>query len=160
VSEPVHVPPEPPVTRTALKEGASLFQTHCVVCHGKNGKGDGPLAGKINDTWGHPIQPANFHLPAGIKGGVKLGHDSRHIFITIMTGVGGDPMPAFQQQLNEQEVWKVTHYVQSLRIRSQEDSLLAFGLDPDQLSESRKNLWGNLSKAAMGGKIDQDILNE
>lgn len=160
VGELVHVPTEPPITKGGLEEGASLFQTYCSICHGKSGKGDGPLAGKINDSWGHPIQPANFHLPAGMKRGVKLGHDTRHIFTTIMTGVGGDLMPAFQQQLTPQEVWRVAHYIQSLRIRSQEGSLIAAGMDNSQLPESRKRLWGNLSEAAAGGKIDQDIFTE
>lgn len=160
LGEPVPVPPEPPVTPTALKEGGALFQTHCAVCHGKKGKGDGVLAGKVNDVWGHPIQPANFHLPAGVKGGVKLGHDSHHIFRTIMTGIGGDPMPAFQGQLTAQEVWKVTHYIQSLRIHSQEESLLTAGLDISQLSETRKHLWANLSHAARTGKIDKAIFTE
>src|SRR5579864_7373685 len=30
-----------------LEEGKALFQTYCAVCHGDQGKGDGPLAGKI-----------------------------------------------------------------------------------------------------------------
>lgn len=160
VDEPVQVPPEPAITRTSLGDGAKLFQTHCVVCHGKHGEGDGPLAGKINDSWGYPIRPANFHLPAGVKGGVKLGHDSRHIFITIMNGVGGDPMPAFQQQLTVEEIWEITHYAQSLRIQSQEESLLAAELEADKLSKARAQLWANLSEAAREGNIAREVLTE
>lgn len=29
-------------------EAASLFKTRCVVCHGENGKGDGPTAAALN----------------------------------------------------------------------------------------------------------------
>ena len=29
-------------------EGYQVFNTYCFICHGKNGKGDGPLAGKID----------------------------------------------------------------------------------------------------------------
>src|SRR6478672_7041724 len=30
-----------------LEEGKALFQTYCLVCHGEQGKGDGPISGKI-----------------------------------------------------------------------------------------------------------------
>src|SRR5215471_238160 len=30
-----------------LEEGKGLFQTYCLVCHGEQGKGDGPISGKI-----------------------------------------------------------------------------------------------------------------
>ena len=155
------IPPslEPRITISSLEKGGELFKIHCVVCHGQQGKGDGPLAGKINDVWGYPIQPANFHLPAGLQGGVKLGHDSRHIFVTIMTGVGGDPMPPFKEQLTKREIWNVTHYVQSLRIHTQENHLLQAGMNPQKTLEIRKELWANLSQAAEAGEIDQTILN-
>ena len=157
VGKSLPVPPEPPITASALNEGASLFHTYCMICHGNEGKGDGVLAGQLNDAWGQPIQPANFHLGAGIKGGVKLGHDSRHLFLTIMTGVGGDPMPAFRQQLTPEEIWKITHYIQSLRIRSQEIALLSRGMKMMQLSKMRPKLWANLSKTAAAGNIDPNI---
>ncbi len=50
------------------------------------------------DIWGQPLKPAHFTLPAGAAGGVKLGHDSEHLFKTVATGVGGTPMPVFREQ--------------------------------------------------------------
>src|SRR5581483_10324634 len=34
-------------TDRPLAEGKVLFETYCAVCHGKEGKGDGPVAEKI-----------------------------------------------------------------------------------------------------------------
>src|SRR3989449_8700129 len=34
-------------TPQTLEEGKVLFETYCMVCHGQQGRGDGPIAGKI-----------------------------------------------------------------------------------------------------------------
>ena len=148
VKVPIRIPPEIPITQEGLQAGEHLFQKHCLLCHGKEGKGDGPLAKQVNDVWGYPIQPANFTLPAGEPGGVKLGHDSQHLFTTIMTGIGGDPMPAFQDQLKADEVWNLVHYVQSLRVKAQVNELFAVGLDERMEDEARRTIWSSLSNVA------------
>src|SRR5437773_9855501 len=33
-------------TAQTLKEGQALYETYCLVCHGVQGKGDGPIASK------------------------------------------------------------------------------------------------------------------
>ncbi|MDT7043751.1 cbb3-type cytochrome c oxidase subunit I [Candidatus Nitronereus thalassa] len=158
VPSPITVPLEPPVTATSLQEGATLFDTHCKLCHGAKGLGDGILAGQVNDVWGSPIQPANFVLPAGEPGGVKLGHDSQHLFTTIMTGVGGDPMPAFQEQLSVKQVWKIVHFVQSLRVNAQMKTLLASDLPTEKVEDARRRIWASLSTSANNGKLEDDVV--
>lgn len=157
VKEPLNVPPEPPVTLASIENGRKVFEANCQICHGPEGKGDGPLAGNVQDAWGFPIRPANFTLPAGVPHGVKLGHDSEHLFLTIMNGVGGDPMPAFQGQLKLNEVWDVVHYVQSLRVKTYVDRLLAVGADPGEMEKARRNIWAMLSTAASKGKLEGKV---
>jgi mono/diheme cytochrome c family protein len=128
------------------------------MCHGAEGRGDGTLAAGLQDVWGHPVRPANFTLPAGVHGGVKLGHDGEHLFKTIMTGVGGTAMPPFQGQLTAEESWDVAHYVQSLRVDTHVAELLAAGLSPTEGSESRESIWASLSQAAGHGKIDKQLV--
>ncbi len=41
LENPYHASPQ------TLEEGKALFQTYCAVCHGTQGKGDGPISGKI-----------------------------------------------------------------------------------------------------------------
>lgn len=75
------------------------------------------------------VNPANFTLP----GGVKLGHDGRHLFKTIMTSIGGTPMPAFAGTFTAEQTWDIVHYVQSLRVSAHIASLQQAGLtEPEQ----------------------------
>ena len=63
-----------------------------------------------------------------MPGGVKLGHDGRHIFITITTGIGGTPMPSFADAFTPAQTWDIVHYVQSLRVNAHVASLKQAGL--------------------------------
>lgn len=110
------IPAETPDDGESIGRGKALFATSgCLGCHGPQGKGDGPLAPVLRDAFGNPVRPANFTLAVGMKGGVKLGHSPRHIFTTIMNGVGGTPMEAFAERLKPEEAWDLVHYVRSLR---------------------------------------------
>ncbi|HXC61793.1 MAG TPA: cytochrome c, partial [Nitrospiria bacterium] len=132
----------------------------CFMCHGATGKGDGVLAAALKDVWGHPIRPANFTLPAGVKGGVELGHDGEHIFKTIMTGVGGSPMPAFQGTLKPDEVWDIVHYEQSLRVKAHGSELIAEGLKDQDLADALSGMWEELSVSAAQDRIEQALLEQ
>src|SRR5439155_1427159 len=155
IGQPIAITPEPPVTAASIENGKTSFhgKAICVMCHGAEGRGDGLLAAGLQDVWGHPVRPANFTLPAGAHGGVKLGHDGEHLLKTIMTGVGGTAMPPFQGQLTAAEVWDVVHYVQSLRVDAHVSELLAAGLSPTEENESRERIWASLSQGAGQGKI-------
>lgn len=38
------------LTRTSPVSGSEMFRTYCAVCHGVNGKGDGPAAGALKKS--------------------------------------------------------------------------------------------------------------
>jgi cbb3-type cytochrome c oxidase subunit I len=158
VKRPVDVPEEPAVTAAGLAAGRKSFEQRCALCHGKQGHGDGPIARALKDTWGHPVRPADFTLPAGTPGGVKLGHDAPHLFRTIMTGVGGTPMPVFGTSLQPREVWNIVHHVQSLRVAAHMDELTAEGLAAGDAETARRRLWANLSEAAGRGDIEAAVV--
>ncbi|MBI4809679.1 MAG: cbb3-type cytochrome c oxidase subunit I [Nitrosomonadales bacterium] len=130
---PVPVGDEPPVSVDSIARGKQQFDTICAACHGLGGLGDGMPAGVFSDMWGNPVNPANFTLPAGAPGGVKLGHDGRHVYRTIMTGVGGTPMPAFAGTFTPEQIWDIVHYMQSLRVDAHLASLKQAGMtEPEQ----------------------------
>jgi cytochrome c oxidase cbb3-type subunit I/II len=158
VGPPIAVPPEPPVTAESLEKGKTLFTSNCMICHGPGGKGDGPMLPVLKDGWGEPVVPANFTLPAGVSGGVKLGHNSEHIFKTIMTGIGGTPMPVFEEHLKPEEIWDIVHHIQSLRVDAHQAELMEAGLTEVDLEDARKAIWALLSPAARRGNVDQDVL--
>lgn len=132
----IPIPAEPPVTLESIARGQQQFATVCAACHGALGLGDGVPPGTLADIWGHPLTPANFTLPAGAPGGVKLGHDGRHIFKTITTGIGGTPMPAFADTFTPAQIWDIVHYVQSLRINAQMAALKQAGLGQPEKTAS------------------------
>jgi mono/diheme cytochrome c family protein len=162
IDRPIAVLPEPTITEASIENGKNLFHSKaiCFMCHGPAGKGDGPLAVGLKDIRGHPVRPANLTLPAGVHGGVKLGHDGEHIFKTIMTGVGGTPMPAFEGQLTPQEVWDVVHYVQSLRVQAHASELIAAGLKVEDLEEAISRIWASVSQAAASGQLDKEVIRK
>jgi mono/diheme cytochrome c family protein len=179
VPAPIDVPAEPPVTAASIANGKALFHGNaiCHLCHGEEGKGDGQLAPTLVDEWGQPEHPANFTLPAGVGRGVKLGHDGVHIFKTIMTGVGGTPMPDFeasvapanmskgnacampQGALTTAGIWDIVHYVQSLRIQAHGRELVASGLQPADRADALSRMWESLSPAAEAGHLDQSVIH-
>jgi mono/diheme cytochrome c family protein len=69
----------------------ALYERHCAFCHGSEGRGDGPAAGRL------PIPPAdftsgNFKLRSTPSGAMPTDDD---LLGTITRGVPGSAMPSF-----------------------------------------------------------------
>jgi mono/diheme cytochrome c family protein len=77
-------------------EGKSLFEEKCRICHGADGKGDGPAAPALNP------RPSDFTNPKFWQGDVD-----KKIAKTIRNG--HPPMPAFQ--LKESEIRALIVYL-------------------------------------------------
>ncbi len=88
-----------PATATSIGIGRGLFEANCAQCHGINGRGDGPLADTL------PLRPADFrqHIPV----------HADEFFFLIMTNGLGSVMPAFGEQLTEDERWHLLNFLQS-----------------------------------------------
>ncbi len=82
----------------------------CGACHGANGKGDGPSSPGLTDEWGYPVVPADLTVSRNWRGGNR----PRDIFRSISVGIGGTPMPSYQDAMKEEEVWDVTNYLLSI----------------------------------------------
>src|SRR5438105_11194327 len=86
--KPIFIPIEPAATRESMTQGRELFQANCAKCHG-DGTGNGPSAIKgMVDDWGAPITPANLTLGRG-----KWARSARDIYLRIVGGINGTPMP-------------------------------------------------------------------
>jgi mono/diheme cytochrome c family protein len=94
-----------PVPRQAavVKRGAALFQTHCKVCHGEEGRGDGPGAAGLNPK------------PADLTAEHVDDHTDGDIFWWLNYGIAGTAMPSFETTLSDVERWELIHYIRSLR---------------------------------------------
>lgn len=90
------------MTPEILKLGRTKFETYCAVCHGYEGKGDGPVAPKML------LQP-----PAVISDKI-IGVNDGAIFHIISDGQG--VMSSYAYQLvDERDRWAIVNYIRSLQ---------------------------------------------
>ncbi|HUG14461.1 MAG TPA: copper resistance protein CopC [Thermomicrobiales bacterium] len=93
-----------PIPRTAqsVALGHELYLARCSSCHGPDGEGDGPLAPTLERP------PANFteqHLDV---------HTDGDLYWWIENGIT-PVMPAFGDELSDDEMWHIVNYIRSLR---------------------------------------------
>jgi cytochrome c oxidase cbb3-type subunit I/II len=108
----VSTPPTPSDELRAL--GRQLFLDEnkggCAKCHGPDGLGNGPSADELKDDWGFAIKPRNLTADS-FKGGSEL----RDVYLRVVLGIPGTPMPASADNLpTERERWAVVYYVAQL----------------------------------------------
>ena len=99
----LEVPNPYPITEASMKRGATIYQRHCLGCHGPVGDGQGPAVSRIYPP------PLNFTTLRrhGIKGGVTGGM----LYYQIMNGITGTAMPYFKRELESEKIWDVSNYV-------------------------------------------------
>lgn len=91
---PIDVPRPPPVTPDLIEEGMLVYtMLGCAACHGERGQGDGPSSRELTDDDARPIKAYDF-----TRGYYKNGWTSTEVYTTLVTGLSGTPMPAFQQE--------------------------------------------------------------
>lgn len=88
-----------PYSDKVVKEGKELFGMFCVHCHGKDGQG----MGSIVEREKFPPIPTKFNESLQLPEG-KMFH-------TITYGKG--LMGAHASQLNQEERWKLVHYIRT-----------------------------------------------
>jgi mono/diheme cytochrome c family protein len=111
-----------PAPVTSAGSGEEMFNTYCAVCHGKDGKGDGPAASEFK------IPPANLTLLTKNNNG-KFPAD--HIAETVRTGPrdakahGSTDMPVWGRVFAsmgdsaqvKQRIYNLTKYIETLQAK-------------------------------------------
>lgn len=94
-----------PITadEASLQRGAEIYKSHCAICHGNGGMGDG-VGGKVLA----PPPPAIAHTSR------MLGDD--YLFWRISEGGAGfeTAMPGWKDALDEETRWDLVNYVRAL----------------------------------------------
>jgi mono/diheme cytochrome c family protein len=93
-----------PATAASVSAGKVAFDTYCALCHGTDGKGNGPLAQPNT-------KPQDLTDAAWV-----YGSTDGEIFDLIGRGLVGPPvkMPAFKGTLSEKDLWNVVNFLRSL----------------------------------------------
>ena len=89
-------------TPETVESGGLIYKKRCQLCHGAEGKGDGPMAARIRE------KPSDI-TPAEVRDRMTDGE----IFYKI--SVGKPPMPSMEGTLTEDEIWTLVNYVRSLQ---------------------------------------------
>lgn len=87
-----------------IAAGKTVFKNKCQRCHGPAGRGDGPDADPDRQQ---DMDLTNSKRASRNADGV--------VFYKVMNGRKKPKMPAFKEELTEQQVWSVVAYVQTLR---------------------------------------------
>jgi mono/diheme cytochrome c family protein len=89
------------VSADSLQRGQILFDNGCTMCHGREGRGNGPLSGYF------------VPVPADLTSDRVQALSDEQIFLVITQGWG--LMPSIAENLQAQERWDVVNHVRSLK---------------------------------------------
>jgi mono/diheme cytochrome c family protein len=106
----VPVPPEPRATPGRIAQGARVYERlQCAECHGASGRADGVSSLTLKDDAKQRIWAVDLS-----RGVFKGGAAPRDLYLRIVTGIDGSPMPAYAAKATPDELWSLVHYVRSL----------------------------------------------
>lgn len=86
----------------SVRQGRQVYVRYCVTCHGLDGKGETDMAETLKEP------------PSDLTNGEwKYGGTDGELLTLIQSGTETG-MPAFFEQLNEQRLWQVVHYLRTI----------------------------------------------
>ena len=88
-----------PATAESIARGQALYVETCLVCHGAEGRGDGPV--------GQVFEP----VPVDLNDAYTQDQADGQIFFTLTRGRVS--MPYYRDRLTQQQRWDVINYVRS-----------------------------------------------
>jgi len=100
VSADAVIPNPVAATPASIARGQELYQQSCVMCHGLQGRGDGPLAASLNP------RPADLRIHVS-------QHSEGQLWLWLSNGVPGSAMPAFKDTLSDEDRWNIINYLES-----------------------------------------------
>jgi high-affinity iron transporter len=126
---------ETPSEPVSLENGRTLYANNCKVCHGIEGKGDGPIATQLDP------KPAVLSNPQFTGDEFSKPYDN---FQIINVGIANTAMVGWADQFSEKELWDVTYFIRTFSNENVKLPLLVSQASP---SEIKKNQQSSTKKA-------------
>jgi mono/diheme cytochrome c family protein len=95
--------PADPNAVAASGTGAAIYAQRCALCHGAEGRGDGPAAASLNPK------------PRNHTDGSYMNAQTNDALLTVIRD-GKGAMPAWKSVLSEEEIQAVLQHVRSLAV--------------------------------------------
>ena len=92
-----------PMTEEVIAAGDIAYKTHCYVCHGAAGEGNGPVVGP----------PQRFPMGPSLLTPAARNLSDGYVYGIIRVGRG--LMPAYGSRISHQERWYIVNYVRYLQ---------------------------------------------
>ncbi len=89
-----------PATDESIARGRHFYEINCLVCHGKNGTGDGPVGEKFVEK-----------APVDLNDAYTQEQADGQLYFTITRGRA--LMPFYRDALSPSERWDVVNYLRS-----------------------------------------------
>ena len=92
-----------PADTESIADGGTLYQEHCLLCHGISGRGDGPGGLALSP------RPADltYHTIPGV-------HTDGELYFWISHGLPRTAMPAFESLMSEKQRWDLVNFIRTL----------------------------------------------
>ena len=105
-------PSSPPdqQSASASRDGESIFQTRCFVCHGRDGKGDGPAAAGLGAAVRDLTNPAWQESTSD--------EIVRSVIHNGARAVGGSAAMAPNPDLSDEQIRSLVQYIRQLRTQT------------------------------------------
>lgn len=89
-----------PATADSINRGKTFYDVNCLVCHGADGRGEGPVGLKFVEK-----------APVDLNDAYTQDQSDGQIFFTLTRG--RVKMPFYRDALSPQERWDVVNYLRS-----------------------------------------------
>jgi mono/diheme cytochrome c family protein len=100
-----------PSSPSSVAAGRLVFdRLGCAACHGSDGAGTDAIATSLEDAAGRHTVATNLTEPWTFRGGAT----ARDVYLRVVTGMNGTPMPAFVDTASDEDLWHLANYVVSL----------------------------------------------
>ena len=93
--------PSEPYAAASIVRGDAVYADNCALCHGTNGRGDGPAAA------GLPTRPADLTEPH------LFAHSPGDLFWWVSHGMDEGVMPGFAGALDPNQRWNVINFIRA-----------------------------------------------